>query len=302
MPASAGIDITGAHIFFTIDLPLGGLPITEAQVNSWLVVISLFFLCLFFTHGLKTKNMSKRQIIAEWIVEKVDGLVRDNMGEYFKGFAPFVCAILGLSAFSSLQSLFGLFPATSDLNVVGGWALLVFILITYYKMKAGPLVYAKSFGDPVPFLAPLNVISEVATPVSMALRHYGNVISGSIISVLVAAALGGASSLILGHLPGFISEIPILRVGIPAFLSIYFDLFSGCLQAFIFSMLTMLYVAGGFPEDEYFKRKARREAKKLHEATELKLKTKILIGGIKNVRVSNRYYSRWMCSRCWMCQ
>lgn len=262
VPPADGVNITGAHVFFTIDLPFGGLPISEAQVNSWLVILSLFFFCLFLTHGLKTKGMSKRQIVAEWIVEKVDGLIRSNMGEFFMGFAPFICAMLGLSACSSLLTLVGLFPPTSDINIVGGWALLTFALITYYKFKAGPWIYIKSFGDPVPFLAPLNIISEVATPISMAFRHYGNVLSGSIISVLIAALLTTVSQLLFGKLPGFLGEFPFLRIGLPAILSIYFDLFSGGLQAFIFSMLTMLYVSGGFPEDEYFKRKRMREAKK----------------------------------------
>ena len=267
VPASNGVDITGAHIFFTVDLPLGGLPITEAQVNSWLVIISLFFFCLFLTHDLKTKDISKRQLIAEFIVEKAEGLIRSNMGEFFMGFTPFIAAMLGLSACSSLLTLIGLFPPTSDINIVGGWALLTFILITYYKFKAGPWIYVKSFAEPVPFLAPLNIISEFATPVSMAFRHYGNVLSGSIISVLVAALLTTVSSLIFGKLPGFLGDFPFLRIGLPAILSIYFDLFSGCLQAFIFSMLTMCYVSGGFPEDEYFKRKRLREAKKLKQTT-----------------------------------
>ena len=262
VPASEGIDISGAHIFFTIDLPFGGLPITESQVNSWLVILSLFFFCLFLTHGLKTKNMSRRQIIAEWIVNTVDNLVKTNMGEFFMGFGPFIAAMLGLSACSSLLTLIGLFPPTSDINVTGGWALLTFILITYYKFKAGPLVYIKSFGDPVPFLAPLNIISEVATPISMAFRHYGNVLSGSIISILIANLLTNVSKMIFGFLPGYLGGFPYLRVGLPAILSIYFDLFSGALQAFIFAMLTMLYVSGGFPEDEYFKRKRIKEAKK----------------------------------------
>ena len=260
VPAADGIDITGAHVFFTIDLPLGGLPITEAQVNSWLVILSIMFFCLFLTHGLKTKNISNKQVIVEFLVEKVDGLIKANMGEYFMGFAPFIAAILSLSALSSLMSLFGLFPPTSDINIVGGWAILVFILITYYKMKCGPLIYAKSFGDPVPFLAPLNIISEVATPISMAFRHYGNVLSGSIISMLIAVALANLSNLVFGWIPGFVGDIPFFRMGIPAVLSIYFDLFSGCLQAFIFAMLTMLYVAGGFPQDEYMRRKAARKA------------------------------------------
>ena len=268
VPASEGIDISGAHIFFTIDLPFGGLPITESQVNSWLVILSLFFFCLFLTHGLKTKNMSRRQIIAEWIVNTVDNLVKTNMGEFFMGFGPFIAAMLGLSACSSLLTLIGLFPPTSDINVTGGWALLTFILITYYKFKAGPLIYIKSFGDPVPFLAPLNIISEVATPISMAFRHYGNVLSGSIISILIANLLTNVSNMIFGFLPGYLGGFPYLRVGLPAILSIYFDLFSGALQAFIFAMLTMLYVSGGFPEDEYFKRKRIKEAKKKQQVIE----------------------------------
>ena len=105
VPAVEGISVTGAHIFFTIDLPLGGLPITESQVNSWLVILSLFFFCLFLTHDLKTKDISKRQVIAEWIVEAVDKMVLKNMGDFFMGFGPFIAAIMGLSAMTSLMSL-----------------------------------------------------------------------------------------------------------------------------------------------------------------------------------------------------
>ena len=260
-PPSDGIDISGALVYFKIPLPLGGLPITEAQINSCLVLISIFALCLYLTHGIKEKAETKRQLIAEWIVEKVEGLVNENMGAYFSGFAPFIAAILALSAFSSLLSLLGLYPPTSDINIVAGWAILVFILITYYKCKCGPLVYAKSFAQPVALLLPINIISEVATPISMAFRHYGNVLSGTVISVLVAAGLQGLSSLLLGWLPGVLGEIPFLQVGIPAILSVYFDLFSGCLQAFIFAMLTMMYISGGFPADEYEKRKLKKQNK-----------------------------------------
>ncbi len=257
-PQSEGIAISGAKIFFTINLPIQNLPITESQIHSWLVMIAITGLCLFLTHGLKEKADTKRQHIAEWIVENAQKLVIDNMGDYFSDFAPFIAAILSLSAFSSLLALFGLYAPTSDVNVTAGWAILVFFLITYYKMKCGPVVYAKSFGEPVPFLAPLNIISEFATPVSMAFRHYGNVLSGSVISVLLAVGLQGLSSMVLGKLPGFLGEFPLFQIGIPAVLSIYFDVFSGVLQAYIFAMLTMLYVAGAFPADEYFRRKAKK--------------------------------------------
>ncbi len=261
-PPSEGITITGALVFFTIPLPIQPLPITEAQINSWAVMCTILFLCLYLTHGIAVRPNTKRQLAAEWIVEKCQNMVHSNMGEYFKGFAPFIAAIMGLSALSSLSSLLGLFPPTSDMNVVAGWALLVFALITYYKLKAGPLHYLKSYAEPIPFLLPMNIISEAATPVSMAFRHYGNILSGSIISVLIAAALGGLSNLVLGWLPGVLGEFPLLRIGLPAVLSLYFDIFSGGLQAFIFATLTMMYVSGGFPQSEFEERKARREAKK----------------------------------------
>jgi len=261
VPAAEGIQISGAYIYFTIPMPWMDLPITEAQINSWIVIISLFFICLYITHGIRAKVYTKRAVIAEWIVEKVEGLVKGNMGDYFIGMAPFIASILGLSALSSLMSLLGLFPPTSDLNIVAGWAILVFFLITYYKMKCGPLHYLKSFGEPVPFLAPLNIISEVATPVSMAFRHYGNILSGTVISVLIAAGLSGLSNLVLGWLPGAFGDFPFLRIGIPAVLSVYFDVFSGCLQAFIFAMLTMLYIGGAFSLEDYLAKK-KLKAKK----------------------------------------
>ena len=261
-PASEGITLTGARIFFTIPMPLQDFPVTESQVNSVIVLVSVLFLCLYLTHGIGEKVVLKRQHFAEMIVEKVDGLVSENMGDYFKGFVPFIIAILALSAFSSLITLFGLFPPTSDINIVGGWAILVFILITYYKMKAGPITYLKSFTQPVALLTPINIISEIATPVSMAFRHYGNVLSGTVISVLLGSALAGLSSKLLGWLPGFLGEFPLFQIGIPAILSVYFDVFSGCLQAFIFAMLTMMYVSGAFNIDEFEIRKRKKALKK----------------------------------------
>ncbi|MBQ9115822.1 MAG: F0F1 ATP synthase subunit A [Clostridia bacterium] len=248
-PLSEGIQISGAQIYFTVPMPLQSLPITEAQVNSLLVVITILGLCLYLTHGVRAGVKTKRQMLVEWAVEKVDGLVNDNMGEFFSGFSPFIASILILSALSSLMSLLGVFAPTSDLNIVAGWAILVFILITIYKLKGGVGNYLKGFTEPIPVLLPLNILSEFSTPISMSFRHYGNVLSGSVIAVLIAAALQGLSSLVLGWLPGFLGDIPFLRIGLPAILSLYFDIFSSCMQAFIFAMLTMMNIAGGFPQE-----------------------------------------------------
>ncbi len=262
-PASDGIEIAGARIFFTIQMPIQELPITESQVNTWAILLSAFGLCLFMAHGITADSKSRRHLIAEWIVEKTDSMVHENMGEYFAGFSPFIAAILMLSALSSLLTLIGLYPPTSDLNVVAGWAILVMILITHYKMKGGFLGYVKSFGEPMPALAPLNIISEVATPLSMSFRHYGNVLSGTVISALIAAGLQSLSHAILGWLPGALGQFPLFQIGLPAVLSVYFDIFSGCMQAFIFAMLTMLYIAGGFPEDAWRARQEKKRQKKL---------------------------------------
>ena len=249
-PLEEGVVISGAQVYFTIPMPLQEWPITAAQVNSWAVILSILGVCLYLTHGIKVIPDSKRQLAAEWIVDTVNKLVSSNMGQQFMGFAPFVAGILALSALSSLSSLLGLFAPTSDLNIVLGWAILVFILITHYKLKGGLWNYIKGFFSPIPVFAPLNIIGEVATPISMSFRHYGNVMSGMVISTLIAYALRSLSNMLLGWLPGILGKIPFLQVGLPAVLSLYFDIFSGCMQAFIFAMLTMMFVATAVPEEE----------------------------------------------------
>lgn len=261
-----GVSITGARVFIEIPMPLMPLIITEAQVNAWLIMITIVGACLFLTHGMTVKGSGVRQIAAEWIVTKVDGIIHDNMEPVFHaGYAPFIMTILAISACSSLMSLFGLFPPTSDVNVIAGWSILVFILITKNKLKAGLGSYAKGFLEPIPVMLPMNILGEVATPISMTFRHFGNVLSGTVIAALVAWALGNLSNMVLGWLPGFLGDVPFLQIGIPAILSVYFDIFSGCIQAYIFAMLTMLNISGAYPGDDVLaERAAKRQAKLAH--------------------------------------
>ena len=257
---SDGISVTGAQIYFTVPMPLQDLPVTEAQVVSAAVLIFLFFLCLFLTRNLKMRPSSARQLIAEYLVEATEKLVRTNMGEFFMGFAPFIAAVLGLSAVSSLSSLLGLYPPTADINIIAGWGILVFILITAYKLKGGAWNYVKGYFEPIPVFAPLNILGEIATPISMSFRHFGNVLSGVCISALLSYALSGLTNTVFSFLS--LNIPPILRIGIPAVFSVYFDLFSGALQAFIFAMLSMLYIAGGFPEEAFRARQAKKKTGK----------------------------------------
>ena len=232
------VDITGAPIYFEIPI-LGGIPITATLVVTWGVMLVLTGLCIWMTHDMKERDISKKQAAAEKIYEMVYGLVRDNMGERWMQYLPLVTALFGLSVLSSLSSLLGLWAPTADVNTELAWAIVVFVLITYHKIKGSGLKgYLKSYLDPIFVMAPVYVLGELFTPISMAFRHFGNIVSGYVISALIYAALIAANHALFGLLPGalgdLLAEIPILGVGIPAVFSLYFDWFGSCIQAFIF--------------------------------------------------------------------
>lgn len=245
-------DISGAAIYFRIPtgIPvLGDILITETLVVSWIVMAIITGLCIWLTRGLKVENISKKQACAEMLVDMANNLVRSNTGgTKFDKLIPFVAALFATSVVSNLISLIGLRSPTADLSTEAAWAVVVFVMITANKIKAGGILgYLKGFTTPIPVMTPFNILSELATPVSMACRHFGNILSGVVINGLIYAALGVASAALFGLLPGVLgdvlSNIPILDVGIPAIMSVYFDWFSGVMQAFIFSMLTIMYIA-----------------------------------------------------------
>ena len=240
------LEVTGAKVLFKIPV-FGGIPITETIVNTWIVMALIVGLCLFLTHGMQVHARTKRQVVAEYLVGMVKNLVKNNMGERFMLYVPFIGALFSLAMLSSLISMVGMFSPTGDLSTCVGWAVLVFVVITYYKIRTQHIGgYLKGFTQPVFIMTPLNMISEVATPISMAFRLFGNIASGSVVTLLLYGGLAALSSGILGLIPGAVGEvlsmIPIFQLGIPAILSIYFDLFTSVLQAFIFCMLTMMYI------------------------------------------------------------
>ena len=250
------LDISGAKVLFTIpiDLPiLGELQISETIIVSWIVMLLITGLCIWLTHDLKVENISKRQAVAELLVEKANNFVIGNMGEKFRYLIPFVSALFVTSVVSNLISLIGLRSPTADLSTEAAWAVVVFIMITSQKIKTNGFGgYLKGFTTPIAVMTPFNILSELATPVSMACRHFGNILSGVVINALLYSALAVASSALLGLIPGIVGDvlakIPSLDVGVPAVLSVYFDWFSGVMQAFIFCMLTVMYIANAAEE------------------------------------------------------
>ena len=197
------VSINGARILHTFEnVPvLGTVQITQTLIVSWLVVVIISALAIWLGSGLKVSGISRKQAVAEMAYSALVNFVRGNMGTNFDHYIPLVGAIFVSSLVSNLISLLGIWSPTADLMTELAWGLVVFVLITYHKIKASGLVgYLKGFLDPIFVLLPINIMSECFTPVSMACRHFGNILSGAVISTLIYAALTAASNALFGAL------------------------------------------------------------------------------------------------------
>lgn len=291
------VDVTGAYIYFTIPI-FGGINVTQTML-SLLVVTVLLGVSAYFLGKNLTKRPGKLQVLTEKGVMMLHSIVVDTMGQHNAYWTPYIGTIFLSSICGSLIGLTGfLRSSTADLSVPLTWGIMTSVIIWYNSIKRnGFLGWLKGFTEPVVVMTPMNIVSEIAQPISMAFRHFGNVAGGGVISSILYTALGMASSLVLRLLSGTIvipiavtvigaalfvlgrqkkkpfrwilgivfallgilgalqnlgilSGVPILQFGIPAVLSIYFDLFSGFVQAFVFSLLSMVYIAGSCPPPE----------------------------------------------------
>lgn len=219
--------------------------VSETVVTGWVIIIALFILIKWITSDLKVVPTSRKQVLAEWFVTFFTDTVKDNMGAKMVYFAPYIATIFTYALIGSLVSVLGLRSMTADINCTGTWAAMTFVLITFFKIRTNGFGgYLKSFTDPIVVMTPINILSEVATPVSMALRMFGNLSSGMIISAIVYGFLTVLSNTVYNLIPflenaAWLNYFHIFQLGIPAVLSIYFDFFSGVIQSYVFIMLTM---------------------------------------------------------------
>ena len=191
--------INGARVLFEIEnVPLlGTVQITQTLTVSWLVFAIITGLCIWLGSNLKVTGISRKQAVAEMIVGALVNFVRGNMGSEFDHYIPLVGTIFITSIISNLISLLGIWSPTADLMTELAWALVVFVLITYHKIKSSGIGgYLKGFLDPIFVMAPINVMSECFTPISMACRHFGNILSGTVISALIYGALTVANDVL----------------------------------------------------------------------------------------------------------
>ena len=238
------VSINGARILGYVNVPLfGQVPITQTLSAALLVMVIITCVLAWLGSNLKVTGISRKQAVAEMGYTAIVNFVRGNMGSNFDYYIPLVFAIFVTSIVSNLISLIGIWSPTADLMTELAWGLVVFVNITYHKIKhSGIKEYLRSFLDPIPILLPINIMSECFTPVSMACRHFGNILSGTVISTLLYWALASLSHVVFGWLPGFVSQLQLFQIGIPAFTGLYFDWFGGCIQAFIFCTLTAIFI------------------------------------------------------------
>ena len=197
------VSINGARILATFEnVPVfGTVQITQTMTAAWLVMIIISALCIWLGSGLTVTNISRKQAVAEMAYNAIVNFVRGNMGTGFDHYIPLVATIFVTSVISNLISLVGIWSPTADLMTELAWGLVVFVIITYHKIKSsGIKEYLRGFLDPIPILLPINIMSECFTPISMACRHFGNILSGTVISTLVYAALVAANNALFGVL------------------------------------------------------------------------------------------------------
>ncbi|WP_042278011.1 F0F1 ATP synthase subunit A [[Clostridium] dakarense] len=219
---------------------LGNFKISDTVVTSWIIIAALALISFLLTRNLKKVPTSKVQIFLEFAIGGLSKFITDTMGEKtvkrMPNMIPYLGSLFLFFACSNLIGLLGFRSPTTDLDTTIAWALITFFMIYYAGVKFNGFGYFKGLLEPIPLLLPLNLIGELAKPISLSFRPFGNILGGSVIMKLLYDFLGYLSTLI----PGL--SIPIGQLLIPVPLHLYFDIFAGLLQSFIFIMLTMVFV------------------------------------------------------------
>lgn len=210
------------------------IPVTYSVVAQWVVMIFIMISTLLITNRINEIPKGK-QVWAEYIVEKIDGMVKENMGRGFEKFTPYIGTLIIYLLFLNLTGIVGFKPPTSDYSVALGLAAISFVVIHSTSIKKqGIGHYLVGYAKPYGFMLPLNIIERVFQPISLSLRLFGNITAAYI---LVGLIYDGLASLSLSLNIG----IPLFQTMIPIPFQLYFDLFDGAIQMFIFVMLTMIF-------------------------------------------------------------
>lgn len=254
---------------------IGSFPITNTMIWTWVILGLLSVLFIWLGSGLKVRNIGKKQVVAEWIYSAVGNMVRDTMGPDHAFFIPYILALFSFLMVSNISGFWGLGivrPPTADLATPLAMAIMTFILTQWNHIRVNGIgTYLRSFLEPFPIMLPMNIVSEIANPVSLTFRMFGNLLGGLIITTMIYGLLVGANTMpvwiavgsvvlcvvLVGRYFTKLKGLPknkkaglillaallFLPLAVTSFVHFYFDLFAGILQAYIFCLLSMIFIS-----------------------------------------------------------
>ena len=206
---------------FTIPV-FGGIPGPESVVATWIIMAFLVVASLYLTRNLQIVPTGKRQVFVESCVTFLQDFFTGIFGEHGKRYVPYLGTVLLFIGCANLIGLFGIKPPTKDLNVTAGLAIMSIVLIEYAGIhQKGVKGWVKSFAEPMPIITPINILEIFIKPLSLCMRLFGNVLGAFVVMELIKI---------------------IVPAIIPVAFSLYFDIFDGLIQAYVFVFLTALFI------------------------------------------------------------
>ncbi len=216
------VEELNCEVVFTMHIGSLEMPIYESVVVTWMIMAVLILFAIIMTRGLKTTNISKRQAVAELIYVKLTGMVEGMLGEEGKRYTGYITTVLLYIGLANVIGLFGFKSPTKDLNVTVALALMSIILVEAAGIyQHGVKKWLHKFTEPIAIVTPFNILDVFTRPLSLCMRLFGNVLGAFTIMELLKIVCP-----------------PV----IPAVFSLYFDIFDGLLQAYVFVFLTSLYI------------------------------------------------------------
>lgn len=199
------------------------IDIAESVVITWFIMVLVLLISIFLTRNLKVSGkLSRRQIVLETAVTKLDSFIEGMVGEQGRRYIPYLITVLLFIGLANLIGLLGMKPPTKDLNVTAALAIMSIILIQYASIhQRGVKGWLKSFKEPIAIVTPINILELVIKPISLCMRLFGNVLGAFVIMELIKC---------------------LIPVALPVPFSLYFDIFDGLIQAYVFVFLTSLYI------------------------------------------------------------
>lgn len=214
---------------FSERVMLGGLSVAKTTIVTWVIIAVVLVLSLLFRFVAFPRFKAEPkglQNVMELAVESVDKLCSSNIEEPFaSSLSPYMMSVAVFLVGCAASELFGQRPPSADLIVNLSLSLVTFALINICSIrKKGLGGRIKSMASPSPVIFPMKIISDIAVPVSLACRLFGNMLGGMIVMDLLKGALGGYA------------------VGLTSLAGLYFNLFHPLIQTYIFVVLSLTFI------------------------------------------------------------